>query len=1332
MNSNNGSTPGAIEFVEPPGTGGDKDQSPTTAPHLVLYCFPHAGGSPSSFRHWPGHPDFPRRGKIQVRVLSLPGRGGRFSESPWENWNSYDEGDDPVSLVSALAGAFLADWDGMTPYAFFGHSFGTLLAFELILELDRRCIQPLPLGAFMSAHRAPGCSPELGGMGQTHILPRDEFLGMIRHWGLVPDDALEDEELVDIMIHALRADLKLDETHSHPLQIRDNSNVGGRDSARDIHRSTRLPVPIVAYGAKSDQTVPVEQLELWRNVAPVESNERQLDGQSALVPVYDEVWFDGNHFYTVTHLSELLKSIGKRLHKMLGQVERSILFGGLGCDMSPPIAERVLVSDQFLVDKGLSHSKEKYQDEAESGKGTRWSNVLDLFLEQVQRTPDFVAMEDENMKKWTYSEMGETVRKFGQYLRFSFDALSPRFGENENETDLQDSSDKNLPRIGIYLHHESSYLFANLSSWYAGCSVVLLERNWTGNLLREFIEVCKVDIVITDAAGEDNLRAALFLSEDSAHRQGKHEEEGTRTRQVIPSLVVIPSGGVIDLASKSGGKELFLRQEISKDLPEPLGPRDIAFVSMTSGSTGKPSAVLTTHRGTRFCFEARYKVYPYRVTNVDEESAGEMEQEREGANVFFAWESIRPLLLGHILVIIPDRVILSPPNFVSYISERQITRLVVTPSLLDSVFAYPHVGESLRDKLSHMYGWFLMGEVVPMRLVEQAMKYFPPSLKLINAYSSWEALDVSYSDLLPLSNCQVVLGLGGSNESIESLNIVDKTPHYAPVGYPLPNVHALILDENYDPVPRGALGALHILTPALATGYIGDALKTSKRFRPMPSKVHESLLKSHPNVFLGQLGLESDHGPILFDSGDIGRVLPDGQLGLLGRGDDTVKLRGFKVGIPFVESALVGIEGVASAVVLPVLDEVTKQPDFLVAYIVGVDGKPSESVLDRVVRKARELIPPFAVPRDFVGLDQMPLRHGESRKLDKKALPIPPSLVKKRDGERSEGANVEDGLLRQFKSTVASSSNPVLPPLNRLEQVVTQAWVEVLHLDPGGGTLSKAVSREDNFFDIGGNSLLASDLIGRLSCRYGLALSVLDLYQHSTLRALIEYCQRHVSVPRMSSGSARSGTLRSRHKAFRSPSQYSGKMAIVGMSGKFPGADTISKFWENICSGKDSIRRFSDSELATHGIAPEVYKHPNWVAAGQVLDDPDKFDSSFWNISPREAELMDPQHRIFMEVAWSAMENAGYPPQSSKDKARTGVWAACGIDGYLIHHLKGGGMKKPLDPSNLFLTEVGNEKDYISTRVSYALGKMSERLKASIFAFAVFAPFRVPLSLFSH
>ena len=157
------------------------------------------------------------------------------------------------------------------------------------------------------------------------------------------------------------------------------------------------------------------------------------------------------------------------------------------------------------------------------------------------------------------------------------------------------------------------------------------------------------------------------------------------------------------------------------------------------------------------------------------------------------------------------------------------------------------------------------------------------------------------------------------------------------------------------------------------------------------------------------------------------------------------------------------------------------------------------------------------------------------------------------------------------------------------------------------------------------------------------------------------------------------------------------------MSGKFPGASNLQEFWKNIQAGRDSLRTFTKAELASQGLPPEVYNNSRWVPVGQVLDDADKFDAAFWDISPREARSMDPQHRVFLEVAWSALEDAGYPPQSSPDGPRTGVWAACGIDGYLVHHLKGGGLTTPLDPTNLFLTEVGNEKDYISTRVSYAL-----------------------------
>lgn len=138
--------------------------------------------------------------------------------------------------------------------------------------------------------------------------------------------------------------------------------------------------------------------------------------------------------------------------------------------------------------------------------------------------------------------------------------------------------------------------------------------------------------------------------------------------------------------------------------------------------------------------------------------------------------------------------------------------------------------------------------------------------------------------------------------------------------------------------------------------------------------------------------------------------------------------------------------------------------------------------------------------------------------------------------------------------------------------------------------------------------------------------------------------------------------------------------------------------------------------------------NPNWVRAGQVVADADKFDGFFWGLQPHEVLLLDPQQRLFLQTAYHALEDAGAaffkPPADADDgdgggggggaspnnvhefrrlKQRTGVYAACGIDGYLIHHLDGGGLKTPLDPAKTWTTEVGNEKDYISTRVSHQL-----------------------------
>jgi len=101
-------------------------------------------------------------------------------------------------------------------------------------------------------------------------------------------------------------------------------------------------------------------------------------------------------------------------------------------------------------------------------------------------------------------------------------------------------------------------------------------------------------------------------------------------------------------------------------------------------------------------------------------------------------------------------------------------------------------------------------------------------------------------------------------------------------------------------------------------------------------------------------------------------------------------------------------------------------------------------------------------------------------------------------------------------------------------------------------------------------------------------------------------------------------------------------IAIVGMTGRFPGAKNIDEFWDNLRNGVESIGFFNDEELLDSGVEPEELKKPNYVKAGATLEDIDLFDAAFFGFSPREAEMTDPQHRLFLECAWEALENAGY------------------------------------------------------------------------------------------
>ncbi|MEC8574528.1 MAG: polyketide synthase, partial [Pseudomonadota bacterium] len=147
-----------------------------------------------------------------------------------------------------------------------------------------------------------------------------------------------------------------------------------------------------------------------------------------------------------------------------------------------------------------------------------------------------------------------------------------------------------------------------------------------------------------------------------------------------------------------------------------------------------------------------------------------------------------------------------------------------------------------------------------------------------------------------------------------------------------------------------------------------------------------------------------------------------------------------------------------------------------------------------------------------------------------------------------------------------------------------------------------------------------------------------------------------------------------------------------------PGAASPAEFWNNLRDGIESIRPVTDEELIAAGEDPDTLSDPNYVRATASLDGYAEFDADFFGISPKEAAILDPQHRKFLEVAWGAMENAGHPPESLNGPI--GVYAGCGMGSYFYFNICSN--RGLVDDVGMFLLRhTGNDKDFLSTRVSH-------------------------------
>jgi amino acid adenylation domain-containing protein len=384
----------------------------------------------------------------------------------------------------------------------------------------------------------------------------------------------------------------------------------------------------------------------------------------------------------------------------------------------------------------------------------------------------------------------------------------------------------------------------------------------------------------------------------------------------------------------------------------------------------------------------------------------------------------------------------------------------------------------------------------------------------------------------------------------------------------------------------------------------------------------------------------------VYRTGDNARYSQEGNIEFLGRRDDQVKIRGYRVELGEIEVLLNHQQHIQQSVVLA-REDVPGQKR-LVAYLVSSDSLKDTNAIRRSIEAH---LPDYMMPSAFVWMDQLPKT--SSGKIDKKGLPRPE--IKRPD------------LAVLYKS-----------PSSKTEKILAALWSDLLQLDK--------VGVNDNFFELGGNSLLAVKTVADLKLKYQINLPITKLYQFPTIAELATFI---VGTKKQDVPTVGERKIQNKHRS---------DVAVIGMSGRFPGANTIQELWKILKEGKETVSFFTKKELDPN-IPDEIKNDPDYVAVRGLIEGADQFDPSFFGINPKLAELMDPQQRIFLEVVWEVLENAGYLP--GKYSGSIGIFAGSGNNTYYLNNVLTN--KTLVDRMGGFQVMTFNEKDYVASRTAYQL-----------------------------
>ncbi|WP_215396278.1 non-ribosomal peptide synthetase [Rheinheimera oceanensis] len=478
----------------------------------------------------------------------------------------------------------------------------------------------------------------------------------------------------------------------------------------------------------------------------------------------------------------------------------------------------------------------------------------------------------------------------------------------------------------------------------------------------------------------------------------------------------IPQGvSLIELDSESFSRQLQDYPDSRLERAEGQDSDSLAYVIYTSGSTGQPKGVGCLHRS---------------LINLltDMQTRGKIgvgDNCSVWTNISFdvsVYEIMSALCSGATLHVVPEQVRLDKELMFHWMQEHQIHSAYL-PAFYLLRFAAKIRAREVKSSLKLL----LVGVEPIVESVLVSLQKHIEGLQVVNGYGPSET-----------TVCCTLYNVPN--------NHIEEGKNFTPIGKPVANTKTLILSKNMELCPVGVTGELYVGGDGLARGYINNSAMTAERFIVNP--------------------FGNSPEDRLYRTGDLVRRLPDSNIQFVGRIDDQIKIRGFRVELGEVMSQITACAGVDSSLVM--LFEDLKGEKSLVAYMVPEDAGSDEQTLVRQVKQSiGTVLPNHMIPSAFVVIEQWPTTL--NGKVDRRALPKP------------------DYAVLQGK---------YVAPKNDTEQTLVDIWAELLNLNVA------EISTEANFFEIGGNSLLSSKLIHIAGTQHGLSIAIIDIFQCPTVCSL--------------------------------------------------------------------------------------------------------------------------------------------------------------------------------------------------------------------------------------